>query len=118
MKTVGKKVLDDSEYDMIRNLVTVGLDRMTATAIVGLHALGPSIGCDLETATGLRQPMVSMAMKKLRQRGWATSVPVDGSARRPCLRHELVVPLVDIVKELETSIRTKTDKALAGLRAI
>lgn len=121
MEEVKRLFLSDDDREVIENLQLVGLDRRVSTTIVALNQMGPSKSKDIEDATGLRQPDVSMAMKEMRRKGWAAYDEVKGGKGRRSFVHRMIVPLSTIVKEQEQVIAGQysyVDSALARLKGM
>ena len=56
--------------EFIEGLQSLGVNRNAARLITYLKDMDESSSRDIEMATGMRQPEVSIAMRPLREMGW------------------------------------------------
>src|SRR5438046_10744657 len=82
---------DESLVDL---LVRTGMSKNIAKTLVFLSKRDETTSVEIEKATGLRQPEVSMAMQELRRRRWveARDIKKEGQGR-PGHAYGLAVPL-------------------------
>ncbi|NYT19549.1 MAG: transcriptional regulator, partial [Methanosarcinales archaeon] len=62
--------LDDKGYEVASLLQSIDVPRIEALSIACLFNVEELSSQDIEKATGLRQPEVSVAMRSLYERGW------------------------------------------------
>ncbi|MGB0652756.1 MAG: ArsR family transcriptional regulator [Thermoplasmatota archaeon] len=78
-------------------LQTLGATRVEATLLAYLQSHGAAGTKDIVSATGLRQPEVSVGMRTFRDRGWVDAESVAGQGKgRPMHRYRLTVPPKEI----------------------
>ncbi|MCS7118499.1 MAG: ArsR family transcriptional regulator [Archaeoglobaceae archaeon] len=102
-----------SENDeKIVNLVTeAGLNRNIARVIVFLSKTGEAVSRDIERATNLRQPEVSLAMKELKDWGWVKERELKKKGKgRPLKSYKMTKELREIVTELVQKKREEIKK--------
>jgi predicted transcriptional regulator len=89
------------EEGLIRLLMQTGMSRNLARTLVFLASRGETTSLEIEKGTGLRQPEVSVSMKELRRRGWATKRDVRKEGKgRPLHAYRLVKTFSEIVEEI------------------
>jgi predicted transcriptional regulator len=66
------KFADEKDLEFVGVLQSLGLSRNIASVIIYLIEAEEGSSRNIEMATGLRQPEVSIAMRTLREMGWIT----------------------------------------------
>lgn len=75
-----------------------GIPKNLAKALVFIARKGETTSVDIEKATGLRQPEVSIAMQELRRRKWVEKRDIKKEGKgRPVHSYKLSVPFSNIV---------------------
>ena len=64
--------IDEKVEEIAECLQTLGIKRMSARSLAGIHRLGTAKTRDIEKISGLRQPEVSVGVKDLIRRGWVS----------------------------------------------
>jgi predicted transcriptional regulator len=102
MKMVYEDVFDDKDEEVITRLVDLGMHNHMAMSLLYLSQINECCSADLERGLNLRQPLVSVAMKGLRERGWVekTEIKKDSGKGRPVHIYKLTMPFTDIVDTL------------------
>ena len=102
MKTIYEEVFDDKDEAVITRLVDLGMHNHMAMSLLYLSQIDECCSCDLERGLNLRQPLVSVAMKGLREKGWVEKKEVkkDSGKGRPVHVYRLSMPFTDIVDSL------------------
>jgi len=96
------KVPDDDDLEFVFILQSLGMQRNVAVLITYLGSAGETTSREIEQATGLRQPEVSIAMQGLRGANWIDEREVKtGGKGRPSAVYTLNTPLSDIIKRIE-----------------
>jgi predicted transcriptional regulator len=96
------KVLDETDLELIEALEAVGVRRNVAIIIVYLKDLDETTSRDIEKGSELRQPEVSIAMSKLREKGWIAEREIKREGKgRPMKIYRLTVSLDDIIGHYE-----------------
>jgi len=96
------KVLDEKDLEFIDALRSLKVPRNVAALIIYLANVNEATSKDIEVATNLRQPEVSIGMRTLRQNNWIEqrNVKTDGKGR-PRILYRLNVPIEKIVQHYE-----------------
>ena len=90
IRDVTIKVADEKDSEFMLGLETLGMKRPVACVITFLKDQNERSSKDIEVATGLRQPEVSIAMQTLRERGWLTEHEIKSSGKgRPLKTYAL-----------------------------
>ena len=94
---------------MSQLLVKAGTPKNLAKALVFIAKRAETTSVEIEKATGLRQPEVSIAMQELRRRRWVEKRDIKKEGKgRPVHSYHLSVPFSEII---ETICETELDKA-------
>ena len=94
-KSVGfDTTIDSDRHEMVELLISLGVGHNIAKTLICLHKHGPSKSIDLQRKCALRQPDVSIAIRRLNQLGVVNIVPMNSKGRgRPSHIYELSMPL-------------------------
>jgi len=96
---------DETVVDL---LMAAGVPRNLAKTLVFLARRDETISVDIEKATGLRQPEVSLAMRELRTRRWVEKRDIKREGKgRPVHGYRLTVPFETIVDSITREERRK-----------
>ena len=88
--------------ELIDRLVTTGLQRNTAIALVFIAENEETQSRTIEDNTRLRQPEVSIATNQLVRRGWVKKRDIKTEGKgRPVIGYSMKKPIGEIVKEIE-----------------
>jgi predicted transcriptional regulator len=106
----------DKQEELIRLLSSMGLSKNVARTLVCLEAQEESTSVQIERATGLRQPEVSIAIQELRDRGWVTKKDIRRSRKgRPVHNYRLARPFADIIDSIDSAEKARIRKMEAAL---
>ena len=72
---------EEKDSEIIRCLQNLGINKSVARLIAYLKDMNERSYQDIEKATGLRQPEVSIAMRALRERGWINERDIKKNTR-------------------------------------
>ena len=64
--------LTEEQEELVNRLIKAGLQKNIAKTLVYVAGKEETKSREIESATDLRQPEVSIAMQELRERGWVT----------------------------------------------
>ncbi|MGM0771668.1 MAG: transcriptional regulator [Halobacteriota archaeon] len=106
--------MDDRGYEVASLLQSIDVPRIEALSIACLFSSDELSSQDIEKATGLRQPEVSIAMRSLYERGWIDERD-DKRTKcrgRPAKYYSLKVDFADIIKVYESRILKMNGKKL------
>src|SRR6266568_6905876 len=93
--------LSRRDETLVDLLIETGLSRNVARALVFLSSREETTSVEIEKATGLRQPEVSIAMQELRRRRWVEKRDIKKEGKgRPVHAYRLATPLRDIVDKI------------------
>lgn len=122
IRNVTINVADENDLEFVQGLQSLGINRNVASLITYLQDMNERSSRDIEVATGLRQPEVSIAMRTLREMGWVTEHEIKGDGKgRPQKIYALRSTIDEIIKYYETekcreSVRTM--EAIQRLREL
>ena len=110
------KVADEKDLEFVQGLESLGMNRNVAGLITYLKEVKEGSSRDIETATGLRQPEVSIAMRTLRQNNWVTERDVKTEGKgRPMKIYKLGVPIEEILKHYEEVKNSESARAMGSI---
>ncbi|WP_407355537.1 transcriptional regulator [Methanolobus sp. WCC5] len=120
MKSGDIDLLSGKGYEIIELLQGLDVPRTEAISIACLVCGGELTSQNIEQASGLRQPEVSIAMRPLRERGWIEerSEKKNTDKGRPVKYYKLVVPFDDIVRMFESKALKKNMEMVEALEQL
>jgi predicted transcriptional regulator len=102
IRDVTIKVADNKDLEFMLGLESLGMKRTVACVITFLKDQKERSSRDIEVATGLRQPEVSIAMQTLRERNWLTEHKIKSSGKGGPLKiHALRATIDEIIDYCE-----------------
>ena len=109
--------------DILAELFTkAGTPKNLAKALIFIAKRDETTSVEIEKATGLRQPEVSIAMQERRRRRWVEKRDIKKEGKgRPVHSYRLSVPFSDIVETVckhETSRIEQMEENLRQLRRL
>ncbi len=109
----------DKEEGLIRLLSSMEISKNVARTLVCLQAQEECTSVQIERATGLRQPEVSIAIQELRDRGWVTKKDIRRSHKgRPVHSYRLARPFCEIIAAIDAGEKARIRKMEAALRRL
>lgn len=110
--------LDDTGYEVASLLQRIGVPRIEAFSIACLFNADELSSQDIEKATGLRQPEISVAMRSLYERGWINERDEKRTEcrGRPAKYFSLKVDFADIITVYESKILEMNEKKLKTIQ--
>jgi len=113
------KVADEKDLEFVQGLESLGMNRNVAGLITYLKEVKEGSSRDIETATGLRQPEVSIAMRTLRQNNWVTERDVKTEGKgRPMKIYKLSVHIEEIIKHYEEVKNSESAQAMGSIQRL
>lgn len=107
---------DDSTVEL---LMRTGMPKNVAKALVFLSGHEETTSVEIEKATGLRQPEVSIAMQELRRRRWVDKRDIKKEGKgRPVHAYRLSPPFGDIVDAIAREERRKIEEIQGIVRRL
>jgi len=96
------KVVDETDLEFIEGMQSLGINGNVARLITYLNSVDEGSSRDIEVATGLRQPEVSIAMRTLRERGWVKEREIKNDGKgRPMKIYSPGATIDEIINYLE-----------------
>ncbi len=112
--------MGDSEFEMVELLRKLNLTRPVALTLACLSNVDEITSRDIEMASGLRQPEVSIAMRHLNKYNWVDireEKKSEGKGR-PIKLYKLVVPLENVIKTIEDEIMAENKTILENIQRL
>ncbi|NOR48022.1 MAG: transcriptional regulator [Methanosarcinaceae archaeon] len=113
-------MMGDSEFEMVELLRKLNLTRPVALTLACLSNVDEITSRDIEMASGLRQPEVSIAMRHLNKYNWVDireEKKSEGKGR-PIKLYKLVVPLENVIKTIEDEIMAENKTILENIQRL
>ncbi len=99
---MAQKGLTEKEKELADRLIKTGLEKQMSRVLVILGSRGETKRREIEDITGLRQPEISIATQRLRDRGWVTKRDIKKEGKgRPVHVYYLDSPVNEIIEEIE-----------------
>src|SRR3990170_3246503 len=100
--------LSRRDETLVDLLIETGLSRNIAKTLVFLSKREETTSVEIEKATALRQPEVSIAMQELRRRKWVEKRDIKREGKgRPVHSNKLSIPFDKIIEIVESEERKK-----------
>ncbi len=116
---MAKEGLTDEEEELIDRLIKAGLQKDVARTLVFVAGQDETKSREIEDATDLRQPEVSIAMQELRDRGWVTKRKIKKEGKgRPVHGYYLDKTIDEIIEEIEEKERERIAETEENLEEI
>jgi len=111
--------LSKRDETLVDLLIAAGMPRNLAKTIVVLWKREATTSVDVEKATGLRQPEVSIAMQELRSRNWVEKSDLKKEGKgRPVHSYHLSVSFPAVVESLTQENRKRIEAMEENLRRL
>src|SRR5213594_202304 len=119
MPTSREVRLSRRDETLVDLLIETGLSRNIAKTLVFLSKRDETTSVEIEKATGLRQPEVSIAMQELRRRKWVDKRDIKKEGKgRPVHSYRLSVPWADILTQVDREEQAKIDRIEANRKKL
>ena len=103
--------LSKRDEALVDLLMETGMARNLAKTLVFLSKRDETTSVEIEKATGLRQPEVSIAMQDLRRRKWVEKRDIKKEGKgRPVHAYRLSLPWSEVVAHLDREEQAKVDR--------
>ncbi|HEY7589264.1 MAG TPA: ArsR family transcriptional regulator [Thermoplasmata archaeon] len=107
------------DEQLVDLLIETGLSKNVAKTLVFLSKRDETTSVEIEKATGLRQPEVSIAMQELRRRKWVDKRDIKKEGKgRPVHAYRLAYPLPQILTEVDREEQAKVDRIESNRRKL
>lgn len=111
--------LTQKSEKIVKLLYEAALKKNTARIIVYLHTAGEADSRKIERSTGLRQPEVSLAMKELKNWGWAKEKEIKKKGKgRPLKSFKLATDFKEVIREMVDKKKEEQKKAEKELQEL
>ena len=111
--------LSRRDETLVDLLIETGLSRNIAKTLVFLSKREETTSVEIEKATGLRQPEVSIAMQELRRRRWVDKRDIKKEGKgRPVHSYRLSVPWSEILAHIDREEQAKIDRIEANRKKL
>jgi len=108
---MAKEGLTKEQEELVDRLIKAGLQKNIARTLVFVASREETKSREIEDATDLRQPEVSIAMQELRGKGWVTKRDIKKEGKgRPVHGYQLDKPIEEIIKELEDKEKERIEE--------
>ena len=102
MNKTEESVFDENEKEIVNLLINLGLSKNVSKTLVFLFRVKETIPVSIERNMDLRQPEVSVALKKLEEKGWVEKRNIKrGTKGRPMSSYKLSLSPEKIMDFLE-----------------
>lgn len=119
IRNVTISVEDETDLEFVQVLQDVGVNRNVAHLITYLKDVKEAPSQDIEKVTGLRQPEVSIAMRKLRERGWITEHEIKQEGKgRPTKIYALSSTIDDIIGYYEAEKAQESNQTMSAIQKL
>jgi len=116
IKDITIRIADEKDFEFIRGLQNLGMNRNVASLVTYLKDVTEGSSRDIEIATGMRQPEVSIAMQTMRAMNWVAEHEVKGDGKgRPMKFYALRSTIDEIIGYYEAK---KSQEAAQTMEAI
>ncbi len=111
--------LDEKDEEFANILMDIGLKRNVAKTLVYLANVDEATSRHVEMGANLRQPEVSIAMRKLMEENWVDVRDIKKKGKgRPLKCYKLAFSVQDIVSTLENMKRMQAENDLKNIRKL
>jgi predicted transcriptional regulator len=112
-------VADEKDLEFINGLQGLGINRNVAKLITYLKKVDEGSSRDIEMATGMRQPEVSIAMGTLRNMKWISERGVKGIGKgRPTRIYALRATIEEIVEHYEAEKNQESARTIEAIHRL
>jgi predicted transcriptional regulator len=100
-------------------LQSLGLNKNAARIVTYLKDVDRASSRNIETATGLRQPEVSIGTRTLREKGWIEESEVNGNGKgRPHKLYSMRTNIDEIIKHYEMQKMQEAAKTVEDIQRL
>ena len=110
---------DEKDWEFINGLQGLGINRNVAKLITYLKDVDEGSSRDIEIATDLRQPEVSIAMRTLRTKGWLSEHDVKSPGKgRPMKIYALRATIDEIIEHYEAEKTQESGRTIEAIQRL
>ncbi len=115
----GEMRLSRMDDEVIERLIFTGMSKNLAKTLVFLAKRDETTSVQIEKATGLRQPEVSLAMQELRRRRWVTKRDIKKEGKgRPVHAYRISKSFSRIISTIENQEDKKIEKIVKNMNQL
>jgi predicted transcriptional regulator len=115
----GEMRLSRLDDEIIDKLIFTGMSKNLAKTLVFLSKRDETTSVQVEKATGLRQPEVSLAMQELRRRGWVTKRDIKKEGKgRPVHAYRISKSFSRIVSTIKKQEDKKIERMVKNMNEL
>lgn len=112
-------MLDDRDLEFIEVLRNLDVPRSVARLITCLAGMDERTSREIEMATGLKQPEVSIAMRTLRERSWVKERDINGKGKgRPTKIYSLGTTMGEIINYYEGEMNRESARTMETIQRL
>jgi predicted transcriptional regulator len=108
------------DEELVNFLVSAGIKKNIGKTLSYLRKVQETTSVEIERATGLRQPEVSISMQWLEKKQWIIKRDIKKEGKgRPVFGYRLSKPFKEIIEDIEKDLKSKidlVDSNIAGLK--
>ena len=109
-------VPDENDFAFADVLRSLGVNRNVSMLITYMRGVKEATSREIEIATGLRQPEVSIAMRTLRGNNWILEKEIKHEGKgRPMKAYSLQIPIGEIIEFFEAQKRQESAQMLQNI---
>lgn len=114
------EAIEDDGHEFADLLHSLGLQRNVAKVITYLAVAGESTSREIERKTGLRQPEISIAMRRLHHQNWIREWDVKNTEGkgRPSKVYALSTPIDEIIGFIEEERQKESAEAMENIQKL
>lgn len=115
----GEMRLSRMDNEVIERLIFTGMSKNLAKTLVFLSKRDETTSVQIEKATGLRQPEVSLAMQELRRRRWVTKRDIKKEGKgRPVHAYRISKSFSRIISTIKNQEDKKIEKIVKNMNEL
>ncbi len=119
MRNLDVKQLDEKDEEIVSTLISLGMSRIIARMLAYLQNVDEATSVEIEEATGLHQPEVSIATNELTNRGWINQrEEKQPSKGRPYKILSLKIGFDEIIAQLEEHQKNAVDEMQSKIKRL
>ena len=119
IRDVTINVADEKDLEFMQGLQNLGVNRNVARLLTYLKDMKERSSRDIEVATGLRQPEVSIAMRTLRERNWIAEHEIKGDGKgRPLKIYALRATIDEIIEHYEAEKAQESAQTMMAIQRL
>lgn len=119
IKDITIRIADEKDFEFIRGLQNLGMNRNVASLVTYLKDVTEGSSRDIEIATGMRQPEVSIAMQTMRAMNWVAEHEVKGDGKgRPMKYYALRSTIDEIIGYYEAKKSQETAQTMEAIQRL